>query len=71
MPDIFWDGILPMNQILFGQPVDEKLIIKNNGDATFLTLNPIKFMLPFFDPVERDISEYDGQINPLPPVVLN
>ena len=71
MPDIFWDGILPMNQILFGQPADEKLIIKNNGDATFLTLNPIKFMLPFFDPVERDISEYDGQINPLPPVVLN
>ena len=23
-------------------------------------------MLPFFDPVERDISEYDGEINPLP-----
>ena len=71
MPDIFWDGILPMNQILFGQPVDERLVIKNNGDATFLTLNPIKYMLPFFDPVERDISEYDGEINPLPAVVLN
>ena len=71
MPDIFWDGILPMNQMLFGQPADEKLVIKNNGDATFLTLNPIKYMLPFFDPVERDISEYDGEINPLPEVVLN
>ena len=71
MPDIFWDGILPMNQMLFGQPVDERLVIKNNGDATFLTLNPIKYMLPFFDPVERDISEYDGEINPLPEVVLN
>ena len=71
MPDIFWDGILPMNQMLFGQPDDEKLVIKNNGDATFLTLNPIKYMLPFFDPVERDISEYDGEINPLPAVVLN
>ena len=71
MPDIFWDGILPMNQMLFGQPADEKLLIKNNGDATFLTLNPIKYMLPFFDPVERDISEYDGEINPLPEVVLN
>ena len=71
MPDIFWDGILPMNQMLFGQPGDEKLVIKNNGDATFLTLNPIKYMLPFFDPVERDISEYDGEINPLPEVVLN
>jgi|TARA_Y100000022_G_scaffold185518_1_gene181382 parallel beta-helix repeat protein len=71
MPDIFWDGILPMNQMLFGQPADERLVIKNNGDATFLTLNPIKYMLPFFDPVERDISEYDGEINPLPAVVLN
>ena len=71
MPDIFWDGILPMNQMLFGQPADERLVIKNNGDATFLTLNPIKYMLPFFDPVERDISEYDGEINPLPEVVLN
>ena len=71
MPDIFWDGILPMNQMLFGQPADEKLVIKNNGDATFLTLNPIKYMLPFFDPVERDISEYDGEINPLSAVVLN
>ena len=71
MPDIFWDGILPMNQMLFGQPVDERLVIKNNGDATFLTLNPIKYMLPFFDPVERDIYEYDGEINPLPAVVLN
>ena len=35
MPDIFWDGILPMNQMLFGQPADERLVIKNNGDALF------------------------------------
>ena len=62
MPDIFWDGILPMNQILFGQPDEEKLVISDNGDATFLTLNPIKYLLPFFDPVERDIKEYEGQV---------
>ncbi len=71
MPDIFWDGILPMNQILFGQPEEERLIITDNGDATFLTINPIKYMLPFFDPVERDISQYDGVIMPLAEVVLN
>ena len=71
MPDIFWDGILPMNQMLFGQPDDERLIISNNGKATFLTINPIKYMLPFFDPVERDISKYDGEIKPLPEVILN
>jgi len=71
MPDIFWDGILPMNQMLFGQPDDERLIISNNGGATFLTINPIKYLLPFFDPVERDIKEYDGEIRPLPEVILN
>tara|TARA_Y100001970_G_scaffold114703_1_gene143053 strand:+ start:4612 stop:5838 length:1227 start_codon:yes stop_codon:yes gene_type:complete len=71
MPDIFWDGILPMNQILFGQPEEERLIISDNGDATFLTIDPIKYMLPFFDPVERDISQYDGVIRPLAEVVLN
>ena len=71
MPDIFWDGILPMNQILFGQPAEERLIITDNGDATFLTINPIKYMLPFFDPVERDIEQYDGVIRPLTEVILN
>ena len=71
MPDIFWDGILPTSQVIFGQPDNEKLVMTNNGDATFLTLNPIKYLLPFFDPVERDITKYDGEIRHLPPVVLN
>jgi parallel beta-helix repeat protein len=48
MPDIFWDGILPTSQLILGQPDNEKLVMSNNGDATFLTLNPIKYMLPFF-----------------------
>jgi hypothetical protein len=28
-------------------------------------------MLPFFDPVERNIEEYSGKINPLPPVTFS
>ncbi len=71
MPDIFWDGILPVNQIIFGQPDEERLLIANNGDATFLTLDPIKYILPFFDPVERDIKPYEGKVRPLPEVILN
>ena len=71
MPDIFWDGILPLNQMLFGQPDKERLIITNNGNATFLTLDPIKYILPFFDPVERDIKPYEGKVRPLPEVILN
>ena len=71
MPDIFWDGILPMSQMIFGQPDEERLVITNNGNATFLTLNPIKYTLPFFDPVERDITAYEGKVRPLPEVILN
>jgi len=71
MPDIFWDGIVPVKQIIFCQPDKEKMVLSQNGDATFLTINPIKFMLPFFDPVERDDIDYKGEINPLPPVILN
>ena len=71
MPDIFWDGILPTSQMIFGQPDEERLLITNNGNATFLTLDPIKYILPFFDPVERDITAYEGKVRPLPEVILN
>jgi len=68
MPDIFWDGIMPMKQIIFGQPDNEKLILGDNGSATFLTINPIKYMLPIFNPVERNYDNYRGTITPLPEV---
>ena len=71
MPDIFWDGILPTSQIIFGQPNEERLVLANNGDATFLTINPIKYLLPFFDPVETDISEYEGEVRPLEEITIN
>ena len=71
MPDIFWDGIVPLTQIFFGQPEGEKLIISNNENASILAINPIKFMLPFFNPAITDISEYDRVIKPLPKLVFN
>ena len=71
MPDIFWDGILPTSQIIFGQPNEARLVLTNNGDATFLTINPIKYLLPFFDPVETDISEYEGEVRPLAEITIN
>ena len=66
MPDIFWDGILPTSQMIFGQPDEERLLITNNGNATFLTLDPIKYILPFFDPVEVGITSYEDKVLPLP-----
>ena len=68
MPDIFWDGLVPLSQIIFGQPQDEKMIITNNGDGSLLAIKPIGFMLPFLEPAILDINEFDGQISPLPKV---
>ena len=68
MPDIFWDGLVPLSQIIFGQPQDEKMIITNNGDGSLLAIKPIGFMLPFLEPAILDINEFDGQILPLPKV---
>ena len=71
MPDIFWDGILPLPQIVFGQPEEDKIVIGDNGDASFLTINALKYILPFFDPVETSYEKFSGEITPLPPVVLS
>ena len=71
MPDIFWDGILPLPQIVFGQPEEDKIVLGDNGDASFLTINALKYILPFFDPVETSYKKFSGEITPLPPVVLS
>jgi parallel beta-helix repeat protein len=71
MPDIFWDGLLPFSQLVFGQPENEKMIITNNGDATMLAIKPIGYMLPFFEPAILDINEFDGEITPLEKVEFN
>ena len=65
MPDIFWDGLLPVSQLIFGQPENERLIISNNGDATLLAIKPIGYMLPFLEPAILDINEFEGTIRPL------
>ena len=65
MPDIFWDGLLPFTQLIFGQPENEKMVVSNNGNATLLAIKPIGYMLPYFEPAILDIQEFDGEIIPL------
>ena len=65
MPDIFWDGLLPFTQLIFGQPENEKMVVANNGNATLLAIKPIGYMLPYFEPAIIDINEFDGEIIPL------
>ena len=71
MPDIFWDGVVPFSSLLSSKTKKEAIILGNNKDATFLTVNPIKFMLPFFDPVVRDYDWFRGDIKPLAEVTIS
>jgi len=71
MPDIFWDGVLPLKQMIFGQPNEEKLVLKNNGDATFLSIQPIQYMLSIFDPVNRSTQDFENEPSPLREIVIN
>ena len=68
MPDIFWDGLVPISQLILGQPENERMVISNNGDGTLLAIKPIGYMLPFLEPAILDINEFEGMIKPLAPV---
>ena len=71
MPDIFWDGVVPLSSLLSSKTKKGAVILGNNKNATFLTINPIKYMLPFFDPVVRDYDWFRGEIKPLAEVTIS
>ena len=71
MPDIFWDGVVPISQMVFGQPEDEKLIMEEENKVSFLAISPIKYMLGFTNPTRTDKKEFKGVINPLEPIVID
>ena len=70
MPDIFWDGILPLTQMIFGQPDEEKLVLSDNGEASFMALKPIKYMLSLPNVTTSDTEPYNRKIRPLSAVVM-
>ena len=71
MPDIFWDGVVPISQMIFGQPNEDKLKMKENSDVSFLTISPLRYILGFSNPIKTEKKEFTGAINPLEPIVIN
>ena len=71
MPDIFWDGVVSVSQMLFGQPEIDKLKIDENSDVSFLTISPIKYLLGFSKPVKTEKKQFNGIIDPLEPIVID
>ena len=70
MPDIIWDGLLPVSQLLFGQPDKEKIIIEEVNETKFLDLDVFWYVaLPFFHSPSRDKNEFKGSITNLPEIL--
>jgi parallel beta-helix repeat protein len=71
MPDIFWDGVVPLSQMIFGQPNDEKLIVSEDSEVNFLTISPLKYILGFSNPIRTEKEEFAGIIDPLSPITID
>lgn len=70
MTDIFWDGVVPFPQMFFGQPENERLVVNEDNGTDFLAIKPIKYLLGFSAPINKDLHQFKGIINPLPPVQI-
>ena len=69
MPDVIWDGVLPLSQAILGQPQDEKLILKENESIKFLNLDALwYFLFSYFHSPNRDKTDFSGDIKALPAV---
>ncbi len=62
MPDIFWDGVVPISQMIFGQPNEDKLKVDENNEVSFLTISPIKYMLGFSNPIRTEKKNLMGSL---------
>jgi len=71
MPDIFWDGVVPLSQMIFGQPNEEKLIVSEDSEVNFLTISPLKYILGFSNPIRTEKEEFAGIIDPLSPITID
>lgn len=71
MPDIFWDGVVPLSQMIFGQPNEEKLIVSEDSEVNFLTISPLKYILGFSNPIRTKKEEFAGTIDPLSPITID
>lgn len=77
VPDIVWDGNVPLWHYIAGIPENRGIYIGENagsaddGTATFMDLDVIPyFTLSWFHSPDRDLPQHAGSVEPLPAVVV-
>lgn len=69
VPDIIWDGVVPLREWIFGAEVEERLYLNEGMDTSFANLRTMSERLfPWPVAVDRQMAEYRGT-RPLPPSV--
>jgi hypothetical protein len=71
MPDIFWDGIIPLPQMILGQPEKEKVVLGENSGALFMTIDPIKYLLPFINPINSNYDNFTARRSSLTEITID
>lgn len=71
MPDIFWDGIIPLPQMILGQPEKEKVVLGENSGALFMTIDPIKYLLPFINPINSNYDNFRARRSSLTEITID
>ena len=71
VPEIVWDGVVPISQWFFGVPEESRIVLANNGEARFVDLNAmVYFTVPWLHWVSTDVSLHKGNLPAIEPVVM-
>lgn len=71
IPDIVWDGVVPIRSMVLGVPDGDGLYIADNGDADFINLDAFwYFAWKFLHEPTRDLSPHGNSLPPVEPVSI-
>jgi parallel beta-helix repeat protein len=71
VPEIVWDGVVPLSQWFFGVPEEDRIVLANNGTARFVDLNAmVYYTVPWLHWTSTDLSLHTGTLPKIEPVTL-
>ena len=71
MPDIVWDGVAPLTDLVFGIAAEDRIYIREAEGTSFANLRMVwETLLPWTVSPDRDIATHAGSLPPVPAVRL-
>lgn len=71
VPDIVWDGVAPLTDLVFGIAAEDRIYIREAEGTSFANLRMVwETLLPWTVSPDRDIAAHAGSLPPVPAVRL-